>query len=47
MQPNWPRTGRYDAMLIVQSPCETYDRIEIPEIKPDVTRVILQGGVCS
>ena len=31
---------------IVQSPCETYDRIEIPEIKPDVTRVILLGGLC-
>ncbi len=29
-----------------QSPCETYDRIEIPEIQPDVTRVTLQGGVC-
>jgi len=29
-----------------QSACETYDRIEIPEIKPDVTRVTLYGGVC-
>jgi len=30
----------------VQSPCQVYDRIEIPEVKPDVTRVTLQGGVC-
>jgi transposase len=29
-----------------QSVCEAYDRIEIPEIKPDVTRVTLLGGVC-
>jgi transposase len=29
-----------------QSPVETYDRIEIPDIKPDVTRVSLHGGVC-
>ena len=29
-----------------QSPCETYDRVEIPEIKPDVTQVSLHGGVC-
>jgi transposase len=29
-----------------QSVCEVYDRIEIPEIKPDVTRVSLLGGVC-
>jgi transposase len=25
---------------------QAYDRIEIPEIRPDVTRVILHGGVC-
>jgi hypothetical protein len=31
---------------VTQSPCESYDRVEIPEIKPDVTRVTLQGGVC-
>jgi len=30
----------------LQSACETYDRIEIPEIKPDVTRVTLFGGAC-
>jgi transposase len=35
-----------DASGVGQSPCETYDRIEIPEIKPDVTRVSLYGGVC-
>jgi transposase len=26
--------------------CEAYDHIEIPEIRPAVTRVILQGGTC-
>jgi transposase len=29
-----------------QSVCEAYDHIEIPDIKPDVTRVSLMGGVC-
>lgn len=29
-----------------QKPVHTYDRIEIPEIKPDVTRVVLMGGSC-
>jgi transposase len=29
-----------------QIACEAYDRIEIPEIMPDVTRVTLFGGVC-
>jgi transposase len=29
-----------------QIACEAYDRIEIPEVKPDVTRVTLYGGVC-
>jgi len=29
-----------------QTACEAYDRIEIPEIKPDVTRVTLYGGMC-
>ena len=29
-----------------QSALERYDRIELPEIKPDVTRVVLHGGVC-
>jgi len=35
-----------DVSGVAQSPCETYDRVEIPEIKPDVTRVSLHGGVC-
>ena len=26
---------------------ETYDHIEIPKIEPDVTRVVLHGGVCQ
>jgi transposase len=30
-----------------QTPQEVYDRIEIPPIKPDVTRVRLFGGKCS
>ncbi len=29
-----------------QSPCEVYDRVEIPAIVPDVTRVSLHGGTC-
>ncbi len=29
-----------------QIACEAYDRIEIPKIKPDVTRVTLHGGTC-
>ena len=42
------RCERCDADVsgLAQSPCETYDRVEIPEIKPDVTRVTLLGGVC-
>ena len=35
-----------DVSGVAQSPCEAYDRVEIPEIKPDVTRVTLHGGVC-
>src|SRR6266436_2884153 len=31
---------------VMQTPVHTYDRIEIPEIKPDVTRVALLGGMC-
>src|SRR5258707_9883602 len=30
----------------MQTPVHSYDRIEIPEIKPDVTRVALLGGMC-
>ena len=29
-----------------QIACEAYDRVEIPDIKPDITRVTLHGGVC-
>jgi transposase len=29
-----------------QEPCEVYDRVEIPPIAPEITRVSLHGGVC-
>jgi transposase len=35
-----------DVSGVTQAPVHTYDRIEIPEIKPDVTQVTLHGGVC-
>jgi transposase len=35
-----------DVRGVLQSPCEIYDRIEIPKIEPDVTQVSLYGGVC-
>lgn len=35
-----------DVSAVAQSPCESYDRIEIPRIEPDVTRVVLHGGIC-
>jgi transposase len=31
---------------VTQAAVETYERIEIPRIEPDVTRVVLHGGVC-
>lgn len=37
---------RTDVAGVAQRPVRSYDRIEIPEIKPDVTRVILHGGAC-
>ena len=37
---------RADVSGVAQAPVQEYDRIEIPEIKPDVTRVTLHGGVC-
>jgi len=37
---------RADVSGVVQTPVHSYDRIEIPEIKPDVTRVTLLGGLC-
>ena len=35
-----------DVSQVPQSACETYDRVEIPKIEPDVTQVSLYGGVC-
>jgi len=35
-----------DVSGVAQTACEVYDRIEIPAIMPDVTRVSLHGGVC-
>lgn len=35
-----------DVSRAEQSPCEVYDRVEIPRIEPDVTRVSLHGGTC-
>jgi transposase len=35
-----------DLRGVLQSACETYDRIEIPKIEPDVTQVSLYGGIC-
>jgi transposase len=37
---------RADLSGVAQQAVHTYDRIEIPEIKPDVTRVRLHGGTC-
>lgn len=35
-----------DVTGVAQVAVQAYDRIEIPEIAPDVTRVTLHGGVC-
>ena len=35
-----------DVTDVAQVAMQAYDRIEIPEIVPDVTRVTLHGGVC-
>lgn len=35
-----------DVTGVAQGAAQAYDRIEIPEITPDVTRVTLHGGVC-
>ena len=37
---------RADVSGVAQEAVHAYDRIELPEIKPDVTRVTLHGGVC-
>lgn len=52
--PTWRREFRaerchrcgVDVSGAAQFACESYDRIEIPEVKPDVTRVTLMGGLC-
>src|SRR5665213_48067 len=35
-----------DVSGVPQVAVHVYDRIELPEIRPDVTRVMLHGGVC-
>jgi len=35
-----------DVSGAAQGAVETYDHVEIPKIEPDVTRVVLHGGVC-
>ncbi len=35
-----------DVSSLPQTASEVYDHVEIPDIKPDVTRVTLHGGVC-
>jgi len=37
---------RADLAGVAQAAIEAYDRIELPEIVPDITRVVLHGGVC-
>ena len=45
MASNCPHCGA-DVSSVVQTKLEAYDRIEIPAITPDVTRVELYGGIC-
>lgn len=35
-----------DLAAAAQAPCASYDHIEIPPIRPEVTRVTLMGGTC-
>jgi transposase len=37
---------RGDVAAAAQAPCARYDHIEIPPIRPEVTRVTLLGGTC-
>ena len=37
---------RADVSGAAQGAVETYEHIEIPKIEPDVTRIVLHGGVC-
>ena len=49
-KPNWPAPGKGRRQggfpTAWQSPQQIYDRIELPAVRPDVTRVLLHGGVC-
>lgn len=36
----------HDVGGVAQSPCEAYDHIDIPPVRPEVTRVTLMGGTC-
>ena len=35
-----------DVASAAQAPCASYDHVEIPPIRPEVTRVTLMGGTC-
>ena len=35
-----------DVSAAAQAVMHSYDRVEIPDIRPDVTRVVLHGGIC-
>ena len=37
---------RGELAAATQAPCERYDHIEVPPIRPEVTRVTLMGGAC-
>jgi transposase len=37
---------RGELAAAAQAPCESYDHVEIPPIRPEVTRVTLMGGSC-
>ena len=37
---------RADVSGVTQQAVQSYDRIELPEIRPNVTRVTLRGGLC-
>ncbi len=37
---------RGDVSGAPQTPCEAYDHLDIPPVRPDVTRVALHGGAC-
>jgi hypothetical protein len=37
---------RADVSGVTQQAAQSYDRIELPRIRPEVTRVTLRGGLC-